>query len=128
MSPSRQRRIVQSLDRGPVEMKIRGCSQAARKERKSRHNNCRGVKTGHSSKGRVRNKGISTREGQTRGGHHAADPEMKRIQCFRADRVGLIDRENLPTRVVARSFVVEFIGLPNASSIKHVRASDRIGL
>ncbi len=69
---------------------------------------------------------VSAWEIQTRSCHHAVDPEMKGVQKLRAERVGLVQRKNLPPRVISGSFVVEFVWLPDPSTVKHVGARDRV--
>src|SRR5882672_327545 len=47
---------------------------------------------------------------------------MKRIHNLRAERVGLMQGQYLPARIIAGPLVVEFVGVSDGSAVKHVCA------
>src|SRR5207244_10407132 len=107
-----------------MKMIIRCAAQAARERRDPRHGHLCGIVSGHSSEGWIAGRLIATCEGQSGGRHHAVYPEPERIENPRTKRMRLAQREELPSRIVSRQFVVQLIGLSHGSAVKHIGSLD----
>src|SRR2546430_11689585 len=84
-----------------------------------------GIKTRNSSKTRISGQRVTTQKSKARGGDDAVNPQSKGIYPI-SFRVYFISSHQLPVRVVARSFIVEFVGLPDTRIVQHIGAGDYV--
>ena len=101
-------------------------SQTSHKSREARNCNTGSIAAGHGSERSVRSRGVSTCEGQTRRRNHPIDSETQGIQKTRTEGVRFVQGKELPARIVSRPFIVELVGLPYSSAVKHVSARERV--
>src|SRR5207249_11269593 len=97
-----------------MKMIIRCAAQAAGERGDPRHGHLCGIVSGHSSEGWIAGRLSATCEGQAGGRHHAVYPEPERIENPRTKRMRLAQREELPSRIVSRQFVVQLIEIGRA--------------